>query len=64
MQFRLEAAELTQTVASLGWLRDLQWTEFYCHKEFHWETPWLPLIPTRHELSLATPSPPVNPFCI
>lgn len=35
--FRLETAELRQVVASLRRLRELQWTEFYRHKGFHWE---------------------------
>jgi hypothetical protein len=34
---RLETAELKQVVASLGRLRELQWTEFYRHKGFPWE---------------------------
>jgi hypothetical protein len=35
--FRLQATELKQVIASLRRLRDLEWTEFYRHKGFHWE---------------------------
>jgi hypothetical protein len=35
--FRLETAELRQVVALLRRLCELQWTEFYRHKGFHWE---------------------------
>jgi hypothetical protein len=35
--FQLETAELRQGVASLRRLRELQWTEFYRHKGFHWK---------------------------
>ena len=35
--FRLETAELKQAVASLRRLRELEWTEFYRNKAFHWE---------------------------
>lgn len=35
--FRLGAAELKQVIASLGRLRELDWTMLYRHKGFHWE---------------------------
>ena len=35
--FQLETAELKQVVTSLRRLRELEWTEFYRHKGFHWE---------------------------
>lgn len=35
--FRLEATQLTQVFASLRRLRELEWSAFDRHKEFHWE---------------------------
>ena len=35
--FRLELAELKQVVASLRWLRELDWPGLYRHTGFRWE---------------------------
>ncbi len=35
--FHLEAAELKQVIASLGRLRELDWSTLYRHSGFHWE---------------------------